>query len=113
MCDDAAFDDMVKYELRNGGLSRRELGALAMGAGFALALPRTANALETKGSEVDIETPLAGVMTRSRIDAVFPDPRPGTTPGQVVVVDWKTGREPTDPAAVLASVLSGVRASHP
>lgn len=52
--------------------------------------------------EVDIETPLAGVMTRSRIDAVFPDPRPGSKPGQVVVVDWKTGREPTDPAAVRA-----------
>ena len=52
--------------------------------------------------EVDIETPLAGVMTRSRIDAVFPDPRPESAPGQVVVVDWKTGREPTDPAAVRA-----------
>ncbi|MEN5073894.1 ATP-dependent DNA helicase [Isoptericola cucumis] len=54
--------------------------------------------------EVDVETPVAGVMLRSRIDAVFPDPDApsraaddGGTP--VVVVDWKTGREPTDPAA--------------
>lgn len=51
--------------------------------------------------EVDVETPLAGVMTRSRIDAVFPDPEhPGTD--RVVVVDWKTGREPRDAAAAAA-----------
>ncbi|MGP7960399.1 UvrD-helicase domain-containing protein [Sanguibacter sp. A247] len=51
--------------------------------------------------EVDVETPLAGVMTRSRIDAVFPDPAaPGT--GKVVVVDWKTGREPRDAVAAAA-----------
>ncbi|QIK84116.1 ATP-dependent DNA helicase [Sanguibacter sp. HDW7] len=51
--------------------------------------------------EVDIESPLAGVMTRSRIDAVFPDPEhPGTD--RVVVVDWKTGREPRDADAAAA-----------
>ncbi|WP_425954906.1 UvrD-helicase domain-containing protein [Xylanimonas sp. McL0601] len=44
--------------------------------------------------EQDVETPLAGVMTRSRMDAVFPDPERG--PGSVVVVDWKTGRPPAD-----------------
>jgi DNA helicase-2/ATP-dependent DNA helicase PcrA len=53
--------------------------------------------------EQDVETPVAGVLLRSRIDAVFPDPdapppRPGE-PGAVVVVDWKTGREPADPTA--------------
>ncbi|GAA1713465.1 ATP-dependent DNA helicase [Isoptericola hypogeus] len=53
--------------------------------------------------EVDVETPVAGVMLRSRIDAVFvdpdaPAPRDGEAPA-VVVVDWKTGREPTDAAA--------------
>ena len=47
--------------------------------------------------EQDVETPLAGVMTRSRMDAVFPDPESG--PGAVVVVDWKTGRPPTDAAS--------------
>lgn len=50
--------------------------------------------------EVDVETPLAGVMLRSRIDAVFLDPdAPHPTAGEpaaVLVVDWKTGREPTD-----------------
>jgi DNA helicase-2/ATP-dependent DNA helicase PcrA len=48
--------------------------------------------------EVDVETTVAGYVLRSRIDAVFPDlDRPGV-PGAVVVVDWKTGAPPSDPA---------------
>jgi len=53
--------------------------------------------------EVDVETPVGGVMLRSRIDAVFPDPdAPPPGDGEapaVVVVDWKTGHEPRDAAA--------------
>lgn len=62
-------------------------------------------ALDPVAVEVDIETPLAGVMTRSRIDAVFVDPTPppdGRDRRRVVVVDWKTGKEPSDPALVRA-----------
>ncbi|MFI2488236.1 UvrD-helicase domain-containing protein [Promicromonospora kroppenstedtii] len=47
--------------------------------------------------EVDVETPVAGVMLRCRMDAVFKDPAAG--PDAVVVVDWKTGREPLDASA--------------
>ncbi|MCP2264980.1 UvrD-helicase domain-containing protein [Promicromonospora thailandica] len=47
--------------------------------------------------EVDVETPVAGVMLRCRMDAVFRDPAAG--PDAVVVVDWKTGREPLDASA--------------
>ncbi|MFC8797058.1 UvrD-helicase domain-containing protein [Promicromonospora sp. NPDC057138] len=47
--------------------------------------------------EADVETPVAGVMLRCRMDAVFRDPATG--PDAVVVVDWKTGREPLDAAA--------------
>ena len=57
MCDDAAFDDMIEHNLRQGGLSRRELGTLALGAGIAFALPRVAGAADTKESDVDIKTP--------------------------------------------------------
>ena len=57
MCDDAAFDDMIEHNLRQGGLSRRELGSLALGAGLAFALPRAANAAESAESEVEIKTP--------------------------------------------------------
>jgi DNA helicase-2/ATP-dependent DNA helicase PcrA len=39
--------------------------------------------------EVNIETPIAGVMLRGRIDAVFRRPDGGWD-----VVDWKTGRPP-------------------
>jgi DNA helicase-2/ATP-dependent DNA helicase PcrA len=67
--------------------------------------------------EVDIETPVAGYVLRSRIDAVFPDsgapamPSGTETSGTeatrrpVVVVDWKTGRPPTDPDAMRAREL--------
>ena len=57
MCDDLAFDDMIEHNLRQGGLSRRELGSMALGAGIAFALPRVAGALQTTESEVEIRTP--------------------------------------------------------
>ncbi len=41
--------------------------------------------------EEAVDTMIAGVVTRTKIDAVFPDPQ---TPGGVVVVDWKSGRVP-------------------
>lgn len=50
--------------------------------------------------EVDVETPVGGLVVRSRIDAVFPEPD-----GGVVVVDWKTGRPPTDPTALRTRML--------
>ena len=50
--------------------------------------------------EVDVETPVGAVVVRSRIDAVFAEPD-----GGVVVVDWKTGRPPSDPVAVHAREL--------
>ena len=53
--------------------------------------------------EVDVETPVGGVTVRCRIDAVFAE---GEGPdGRVVVVDWKTGPPPVDPAAVRAREL--------
>ena len=57
MCDDHAFDDMIEHNLRQGGISRRELGSLTLGAGIAFALPRAAGAADTTGSEVEIKTP--------------------------------------------------------
>jgi len=51
--------------------------------------------------EVDVEISVDGYVLRSRIDAVFADPRPApdepASAGRVVVVDWKTGAPPTDP----------------
>ncbi|QJW38549.1 ATP-dependent helicase [Cellulosimicrobium protaetiae] len=51
--------------------------------------------------EVDVETPVGATVLRSRIDAVFPElpEHAGGARDAVVVVDWKTGRAPTDAAA--------------
>ncbi|HEY0217926.1 MAG TPA: ATP-dependent DNA helicase [Cellulomonas sp.] len=55
--------------------------------------------------EADVETVVGGYVLRSRIDAVFPDPDRPDVPGAVVVVDWKTGAPPTDPAAIAVREL--------
>jgi carboxymethylenebutenolidase len=81
MCDDAAFDDMVEYTLRNKGLSRRELGTLALGTGLAFALPRVANAMDTSESEVEIRTP------DGTADSYFVHPASGKYPGVLVWPD--------------------------
>ena len=81
MCDDNAFDDMVEYTLRSGGISRRELGSLALGAGLVLALPRAANAMDTAESEVEIKTP------DGTADAYFVHPSSGRHPGVLVWPD--------------------------
>lgn len=57
MCDDHSFDDMIKHQPKNAGaLSRRQFGALGMGAGLVAALPQIAGAAEVTESEVVIKT---------------------------------------------------------
>jgi DNA helicase-2/ATP-dependent DNA helicase PcrA len=51
--------------------------------------------------EVPFDLDLDGVLLRGRIDAVFTDARDAAGP-LVDVVDWKTGRIPTDPDDVAA-----------
>ncbi|WP_405429634.1 ATP-dependent helicase [Micromonospora sp. NBC_00617] len=53
--------------------------------------------------EVPFATVIAGVVVRGRMDAVFA--RPG---GRFDVVDWKTGAQPTGPAAEVAAVQLAV-----
>jgi carboxymethylenebutenolidase len=81
MCDDLAFADMNEYTLRNGGISRRELGSLALGAGLAFALPRVANAMDTTEAEVDIKTP------DGTADAYYVHPAGGKHPAVLVWPD--------------------------
>lgn len=50
--------------------------------------------------EADVDTPIAGVTVRCRIDAVFSD-----GPDRYHVVDWKTGPPPTDPDDLRAKRL--------
>jgi carboxymethylenebutenolidase len=81
MCDNDAMDDMVEYNLRSGGLSRRQFGALTMGAGLASVLPVVANAAEVKESDIDIKT------SDGTCDAYFVHPAKGTAPGVLVWPD--------------------------
>jgi carboxymethylenebutenolidase len=80
MCDNDALDDMVEYQLKSG-LSRRQLGALKVGAGLASVLPPVANAAEVADSEVNIKTP------DGTCDAYFVHPAKGKAPAVLVWPD--------------------------
>jgi len=80
MCDNHSLDDMLDYELKQG-LSRRQFGALTVGAGLVAMLPPVANAAETKDSEVEIKTP-AGTC-----DAYFVHPASGASAAVLVWPD--------------------------
>ncbi|MEJ1962018.1 MAG: dienelactone hydrolase family protein [Gammaproteobacteria bacterium] len=81
MCDNDSLDDMVEYELRKKELSRRQFGALTLGAGLVSVLPAVANAAEVKESEVEIKTP------DGTCDAHFVHPASGTAPAVIVWPD--------------------------
>ena len=81
MCDNDAMDDMIEYNLRSGGLSRRQFGALTVGAGLASVLPAVAGAAEVKESDIDIKTP------DGTCDAYFVHPAKGAAPGVLVWPD--------------------------
>jgi carboxymethylenebutenolidase len=78
MCES---DDFQAFAARSLDLTRREFGALALGAGFAAAIPKVANAVETSGGPVDVKTP-DGIA-----DAYFVHPQQGTHPGVLIWPD--------------------------
>jgi carboxymethylenebutenolidase len=80
MCDNDSMDDVVAYRLKMGP-SRREFGALTLGAGLMAVLPRAADAAEVTEQEVEIKTP-DGVC-----DAYFVHPVKGASPGVLVWPD--------------------------
>ena len=79
------FDDLPGEDAIEADLDLADLQAAFEASEWAALVP--------EAIEVDIETPVAGTSIRSRIDAVFRDP---DNPDGYVVVDWKTGREPSD-----------------
>jgi carboxymethylenebutenolidase len=80
MCDHDSMDDMLRYQLKEG-MSRRDFGALSVGAGLMAILPAVANAAETTESEIEIKTP------DGTCDAYFVHPAKGTAPGVLVWPD--------------------------
>ena len=83
MCDNDAFDDMHK-----AAVSRRQFGALGVGAGFVAMLPAVANAAEVKESEVTIKTP------DGTCDAHFVHPVSGASAAVLVWPDIFGLRDP-------------------
>jgi carboxymethylenebutenolidase len=84
MCDHDSMDVMQKA----GELSRRQFGALGLGAGVIAMLPRAANAVEVSESEVTIKTP------DGNCDAHFVHPKTGAHAAVLVWPDIFGLRDP-------------------
>ncbi len=78
MCE---LDDMDAFVWRSSDLTRRQFGAMAIGAGLVTGLPRLANAADTAGADVEVKTP-AGTA-----DAYFVHPVSGKHPGVLIWPD--------------------------
>jgi len=71
----------MKYPLKSPDLSRRQFGALTIGAGLSSLLPPVADALEVQEADVDITTP------DGTADAYFVHPSRGKRPGVLMWPD--------------------------
>jgi carboxymethylenebutenolidase len=80
MCDERYEEDVKAYQSRMG-ITRREFGALSVGAGMAMFLPRAEGAVAVTESEVNVKTP------DGTADCYFVHPATGTAPGVVVWPD--------------------------
>src|SRR6202167_3031395 len=78
MCDQ---DDLDEFARRSSELTRRQFGAMTLGAGLVPAVPPFANTPPTTGADVDIKTP-DGVA-----DAYFVHPAQGKAPGVLIWPD--------------------------
>jgi carboxymethylenebutenolidase len=81
MCDNDLLDDMQEFTRRAGEISRRQFGALSLGAGVAAMLPTLSDAAETTGADVEIKTP------DGTADAYFVHPTKGKHPGVLIWPD--------------------------
>ena len=81
MCENDDFDAFVQYQRRGPALSRRQFGALSMGAGLMSLVPAGAYAAATTGADVTITTP-DGVC-----DAYFVHPAKGKHPAALIWPD--------------------------
>lgn len=81
MCDERILDDWNRRLRRTGSLTRRQFGALSVGAGMAMLLPRPAGAVEVTGADLDVATPDGAA------DCHFVHPASGTHPGVLIWPD--------------------------
>ena len=81
MCDEQTLRDAEDYLRRSGSLTRRAFGALSVGAGLAMLLPRAAAALDVSAMNVEVPTP------DGTADCHFVHPASGTHPGVLIWPD--------------------------
>ena len=81
MCDERTLRDADDYLRQSGNLTRREFGALSVGTGLAMLLPRAANALAVTAADVEVSTP------DGTADCHFVHPSSGTHPGVLIWPD--------------------------
>jgi len=80
MCENDAFDTFVEYQ-RKTAVSRRQFGALTLGAGVMSLLPKGAGASALVETDVDIKTP------DGTADCYFVHPGTGEVPGVLMWPD--------------------------
>jgi carboxymethylenebutenolidase len=78
MCEN---DDLDEFARRSNEVTRRQFGAMTLGAGLVAALPRLANAAETSGQDIEIKT------ADGTADAYFVHPVKGKHPGVLIWPD--------------------------
>jgi carboxymethylenebutenolidase len=78
MCE---HDDLDEFARRAADITRRQFGAMALGAGVIAALPRLADAADVRGIDVNVKTP------DGTADAYFVHPATGSHPGVLIWPD--------------------------
>jgi len=81
MCDAKTFADQDDQLRRLGDLTRREFGALTVGAGLGVLWPSPAGASEVEGRDVSVATP------DGKADCYFVHPSSGSHPGVLIWPD--------------------------
>ena len=81
MCDEKIVDDWNKHLGQSGDLTRRQFGAVSVGAGLAIFWSRTAGAVDVTSADIEVSTP-DGVA-----DCHFVHPSSGRHPGVLIWPD--------------------------
>ena len=81
MCDEDTIQENYEYLVRTGQLTRREFGKLSAVAGLAIVLPKTANAADVTGTDINVTTP------DGTADCYFVHPVSGKHPGVLMWPD--------------------------
>jgi len=81
MCNERTFADQDEFVSRSGDMTRREFGAISLGAGLLMLWPGSASAAEVVDGDVEVVTP------DGKADCYFVHPSTGAHSGVIVWPD--------------------------